>query len=629
MMKSLRKSASGFGVKLLLGVVVVAFVVTGFSSFFTGGTSGTVISAGETEVSTQDYLLAFRRAENALAQRVQRRPTREDIEGAGIESQVVAQLASEAVLDEQGRRIGLGLSEDRLARLIADDPSFHDAAGNFSRAVFSDVLRSVGMREADFIRNRQDAAIRSQIVEAIADGVTAPALIKTAFGLYNGERRTVEYLTFAPALVEPIADPAADVLTRYFEPNKARYRAPEYRSVAYALLTPEAISDPSAVTDEAIAADYAKSGQRYVTPERRRVQQIVFADRAAADAAKAALDGGELFEQAVVKSGRTIEDTQLGLLAKSEIPDASIADAAFALAPNAVSPVVEGAFGPVILRVTEVQPETRQPLEAVRDEIRTALALEAAGGATQQVFDAFEDARAGGQTFTEAAKAAGLEVTTIPAVTLNGLDAADQPVADLPPAPEFLRSVFTAEAEVENLPINVASGGSLFYEVTKIDPARDRTLDEARERVLADWKAEETERLLAERIAPLKARLDAGETIDQVAASQQLEKGVASALSRQTAPTEIGREAAVAAFAGPSGLVATAPAKDGRSKLLLKVTSVAAAADPAANVPPQQVEQLDSLLENDFLQSYVGELQNLYPVSRYPQAIEQARTLIR
>ncbi|KQT60328.1 MULTISPECIES: peptidylprolyl isomerase [unclassified Aureimonas] len=629
MMKQLRKSASGLGVKLLLGFVVVAFVVTGFSSFFTGTTSGTVLSAGDTEISQSDYRLAFRLSENALIQRLQRRPTQEDMQRADLDAQVLLKLTSDAVLDEQGRKLGLGLSEERLARLIADDPSFQDAGGGFSRAAFANIMRDIGMREAEFIRNREKAAVRSQITEAITDGVTSPAVVKTAFGLYNGERRTVEYLTFAPALVEPIADPAADVLAKYFEEHTSRYRAPEYRSVAYAVLTPESISDPAAVTEEQIAADYEKSGARYVTPEKRRVQQIVYADSAAADAAKTALDGGELFEQAVVKSGRSVEDTQLGLLAKSEIPDPAIADAAFALAPNTVSAVVEGAFGPAILRVTEVQPESRRPLEDVRDEIRTALALETAAGATRQVYDAFEDARAGGQTFEEAAKAAGLEVKTIPAISLSGLDASDKPVADLPASQEFLRSVFTTEAETENLPLNLPAGGSLFYEVAKIDQARERTLDEARERVLADWKADETERLLSERIAPLQKRLEGGETIDQIAASEKLEKSTAASISRQTAPGEIGREGAIAAFGGKSGHIAVAPAADGRSKLLLKVTEVATAADPLANVAKEQSDQLDALLRNDFFETYISELEATYPVRRNPQALEQVRTQIR
>lgn len=629
MMKALRKSASGFGVKLLLGLVVIAFVVTGFSSFFTGTHSGTVMAAGDSEISQADYRLAFRLAENGLARSLQRRPTQEEIQASGIESRVLSQLASDVVLDEQGRRLGLGLSEERLARIISEDPSFRDGSGNFSRAAFANIMRDIGMREADFIRNRQQQAVRSQIVEAVADGVTVPAIVKTAFGLYTGERRTVDYVTFTPSLVEPIADPAADVLAKYFEDHKSRYRAPEYRSIAYASLTPEAISDPASITDEQIAADYEKSGARYVTPERRRIQQIVYPDRASADAARTALDGGELFEQAVVKSGRSIEDTQLGLLAKTDIPDPAIANAAFSLAANAVSPVVDGAFGPVILRVTEIQPESRKPLAEVSGEIRSALALEAATGAMRQVSDAFEDARAGGQTFEEAAKAAGLDVKSIPAVSLSGLDAADKPIADLPATPEFLRSAFIAEVETENLPLNLPDGGSLFYEVTKIEPARERTLDEARDRVVADWKADETSRLLDERIAPLKKRLEDGASIDEIATEQSLEKSVATSISRDGVQAELGRDATIASFAGPSGHVAATQAADGRSKVLLKVTAVAVAADPAANISPQQVSQLDIGFQNDLLEGYVTELRATSPVTPYPQAIEQARSQIR
>ena len=155
MMNSMRKSVGGGWVaKLLMGLIVVAFVVTGFSSFFSGAAPSTVISAGGTDVEVQDYRLAYRQAEAQLARQLQRRPSREEAVAQGIDRRVLNQLISEAVLDEQGRNIGLGLSEERLARLIADDPSFHDASGRFSRDSFRQLLSSVGMRENDFIRNR-------------------------------------------------------------------------------------------------------------------------------------------------------------------------------------------------------------------------------------------------------------------------------------------------------------------------------------------------------------------------------------------------------------------------------------------------------------------------------------------
>ncbi len=56
-------------------------------------------------------------------------------------------------------------------------------------------------------------------------------------------------------------------------------------------------------------------------------------------------------------------DVDLGLVSRDKIADKAVADAAFALAPNTVSGVIAGTFGPTIVRVTTVEAGDR---DAVR-----------------------------------------------------------------------------------------------------------------------------------------------------------------------------------------------------------------------------------------------------------------------
>ncbi len=629
MLNTLRRSISGWTAKILLALLVISFAVWGIGDAFRGGTATTVLTAGKTEVSLEEYALAYNRAQARLAQQIGRRPTAEESELFGIDQGVLSQLVAGAMLDEQGRRIGLGLSEERLARVIADDPSFQDASGNFSRNAFQAVLSNARIRERDYIRSQEDAAIRSQIVEAISQGGNTPVTFETALGLYNGERRTVDYISLSPSAVPPVADPSDEVLKPYFEQNKAKYAAPEYRSLTYATLTPEVLSDPATITDEQVKADYEQGKERYSTPERRRIQQIVFADKAAADAAKAKLDGGASFEEVAKEAGRTVADTDLGSVSKSEIPDARISDAAFSLGEGAISDVVAGAFGPAILRVSEIQPVGVSPLDEVSDEIRKDLALVAANDTAASAYNAFEDARAGGASFAEAAMAAGITAKTVPAVDSQGNGPDGAPVADLPAAEELLAGAFETEPGFDNVPINFESNSYVFYDVVSIDPARDRTFDEARDRVLADWKNDETQRLLSEKANALKAELETGKSMDDVAAEAGLRKETAASITRQSGASVLGQVGVAAAFSGGDGTIATARGRELGSQIVLKVTEIAPPADPAANVAAEERQQLKGIFENDLLQSYVTLLQNDTPLSVSPAAIENAKAIVR
>ncbi|MEP4115697.1 MAG: SurA N-terminal domain-containing protein, partial [Nitratireductor sp.] len=420
MLDSLRKAAGTWIAKLLLLLLVLSFAVWGISGQIGGGPSTTVVTAGETTVSALDYRLAYDRQLSVLSQRFGTRITREQAIALGVDAQVLAQLVAGAVLDEQAREMGLGLSQDLLALLTAEDPAFRGPDGKFDRRQFEFVLQQIGMRPEDYIRNREQVAIRQQIVEAVSDGMSVPDTFLKAVALYQGEDRTVDMIVLPPALVEPIEAPADDVLAAWFEDNKIRYEAPEYRKLSYVKLEPEDIADPRAIADDQVRQDYETNIASYTTPERRTIEQVVFANTEAAQIALDRVRGGATFEETVAAEGKSMLDVQLGTLEKSRVADPAVAEAAFGLAENEISGIVEGAFGPVILRVTEIEAEKVQPFEEVADKIRMELALAEAGDVLFDVHDGYEDARAAGSTMAEAAEKIGLKMVTVEAIDRTG-----------------------------------------------------------------------------------------------------------------------------------------------------------------------------------------------------------------
>ena len=629
MMNAMRNAVSGWTAKILLGLLVVSFAVWGIGGSLGGGTVNSVLTVGDTDVSLQDYAFAYSRAQDRLAQQMQRRPTTQEMQMFGIDQGVLSQLVAGAVLDDQGNRIGLGLSKQRLAERIAADPSFKDASGNFSRNAFRAALANARITEQDYIRNQEEAAVRSQIVDAVSQGVKPPLAFDRAMGLYQGERRTIDFFSLTPEPAETIADPSPEVLTKFFEDKKATYAAPEYRAISYAVLTPEAIADPSTVTDEQIKADYEQYKDRYSTPEKRHVQQIVFPDKAAAEAAKSRLDGGASFAEIAKEAGRSPADTDLGSVAKSAIPDAKIADAAFSLKSGETSSVVDGTFGPAILKIDGIVPASTKPLAEVSGAIRQALALEAAADTASSAYNAFEDARAGGATFAEAAKAAAVPVKSVAAVSARGITPDGQPVTDLPVQQDLLKGAFEAEPGFDNLPINYQSNGYVFYDVASIDPARDRPLDEVKDKVVADWKRQEAERLLGEKVKQLEADLKAGQSMQDVAAKAGSKVETAPSITRQTGAADLGQVGITAAFSGGVGTIATSAGRDPGSQFLIKVTEVAPPADPMANIDPNDRRQMAESFKNDLLESYVTLLQNDTTLAVHPAGIEQAKAMVR
>ncbi len=626
MLTILRNAAGTWVAKLLLIMLVLSFAVWGISGQIMGGLGSHVVSVGKTRVSVTEYRLAYDRQVQQFSQQFGRQITREQAQAFGIDQMVLAQLVAGAVLDEQAREMRLGLSRDRLAALTAQDPAFRGPDGRFDRNQFEWVLRQVGMSPNDYLKNRGQVAVRQQIVEAVSDGMKVPDTLLRAVSLYSGEDRTVEYLVLPRSLVEPVDAPSETEVAAWFEENKASYAAPEYRKIAYIKLEPEDIADPAAISDDEVRAYYDRNIKRFTAAERRTIQQIVFADEAAAGAALERIrSGSATFEDVAAAEGKTMADVLLGTFEKDRVADPAIAEAAFALGANEVSGVVPGAFGPILLRVSEIVPERVSPFEDVAATIRNELAMDEANRVLLDVHDAYEDARAGGDTMIEAAAKQRLKVVTVEAVDRGGRTPEGTILTDLPQSNDLLREAFESEVEMENPPISLGAVGYIYFEVEAITPARDRTLDEVRDRVAADWTANEAETRLATKAVEVEKALAGGRPIAELAAELGIEAQTRRGLKRDGTDSDLGQSGIAAAFGVARGGTGVAAGANADTQIVFHVTDVVHPVDAGPDSVPQEIrDRFAGGLADDLLDQLVARLQGQYEVTVDRGAIQQA-----
>ena len=629
MLNSLRNASRSWVAKALLLLLVASFGVWGVSTSLVTADANTVMTVGDQEVSAQEFALAYQRQVAALGRQFGMQLTADQARAFGIDQQVYGQLAAGAALDQLSADMGLGLSHARLATLNAEDTAFQGSNGQFDRNLFSSRLRNAGLREDDYIAERSKVAVRSQIVEAVSDGFKPPQVMLDALKQYRDETRSVEYLLLSNATIDPVKAPADDALAAWFEGAKARYRAPEYRRFTYVTLQPADIADASSVTDEVARAEYEQRKESFTTRGTRTIEQLTYADREMAEAASAQLaDGSATFDQLVTDQGKTTADVLLGDFTKEKMPDQKLAEAAFAVASEGgTTPVIDGAFGPVILRVTNIKPESTRTFEEVKDEIRQRLALSVASQEVMNVHDRFEDIRASGATLEEAAKEVNLKLATV-TTDASGNDQQGDKIADLPAADTLLADAFRTEPGAQPLPVSLGNDGYVWFEVEEVIPERDRTLDEVREKVVADWTAEQQREALAARATELKEHVQKGEQLSAVAEELGIAVETKQGLRRNGEDAIFGPEAVTALFAGPVGLATTAAAADGESRLLIKVTaSDQAPADTLATDDP--LRRMADAAGDDILDQMVNRLQNDYGVSINQAVAEQVTGMIR
>jgi len=321
-------------------------------------------------------------------------------------------------------------------------------------------------------------------------------------------------------------------------------------------------------------------------------------------AAAAKVKEGLSFDDLAKERNIAPADLAIGHLARAQVTDAAVRDAAFALAENVVSEPVRGAFGTVLLRVTKIDPFN---VEQAREQARLGLARNMARGAVNDLHDKIERERSSGLPLADIAAKVGLSVTTVDAVDAQGNDPAGVQL-NLVGASDFLAPAFRAEVGLENEPANNRQSGLwVWYEVAGITPARDRTLDEVKDRVEARWREDEVRQRIGKLADEITAEIAGGKPIAEVAQAKSLEVRTTPALPRSGTDGSWGAVAVQRLFGTAKGLAANAPAADGIDRLVFVTGDIVLPANAALDQRTR--DQLQQSIEDDVLTQYIGRLQ--------------------
>ncbi|HVY18486.1 MAG TPA: SurA N-terminal domain-containing protein [Bauldia sp.] len=621
MLNSLRGYATGWVAQLLMGLLVLSFAAWGVNDVFNGFRSSDVAMVGSVAITAADFQRDFDAATRQLSQQVGRALTPDEARQVGVQNDVMSKLVRDATLDNTAARMNLGISNQELTKIIASNPQFAGTNGTFDRRVLQQLVQQVGYSEDDFVMAQRRALVRLQLQQAFAGAITSPATYLRAVHDYQSEERDISYILLSAPLASDIPDPTETELNTYFTAHKDQWKAPELRAVSYFALTAADVTDVASVTDDDAKKAYDTQTARFSTPENRKIEQIVFKDRAEADAAAAALTGGKTFDALMTERNLKPTDVDLGLVTKDKVLDPKIAEAAFAATLNVPTPVVDGQFGPAILRVTEINPAKTTSFDDAKDTVKKEIAAQRANAEVSATHDAIEDARAGGDPLATIAAKYSLKVVTVPAVDETGNDAAGNPVK-LPTGLDT--AVFQAGVGDENDPIQSDGGSFVWYEVTGTTPPHDRTLAEVHDKVVAAWKDAQREQKLDDTAVAAKQRLDNKEDIQKIATDLGAIVKTAPKLTRASKATpELSEAAIAAAFGGPQGSAAMAEGVQPLTRLVLRVDNITVPPfDPAAADLANSKQTLDGQFVNAFLSLYTGQLQTQTKVTFNQAALQ-------
>ena len=607
MMDSMRKAAKSWVAKLLIGMLAVSFGVWGIADVFKFGTATDLATVGSQEITAAQYGKAFQNRLREISNQTGKGITPEEARTYGIDKGVLGWLIQGAALDDEARKLKLGVSNEFLAKKVMTNPAFLDSAGKFNADRFKQALAQGGYSESTFFADERQRTLREALTDTAAGNMPVNAGMLEAQYQFDNEQRDARYFVVTTADSE-VAAPTDDEIKKEYEANPAAYTAPEYRSVAIMKAEPADIASKITLTDQDLADGYAKYKGEFFTPEKRTILQITFPTLADAQAAKAKLAGGEDFMALATERGLTEADATFADKTKADFIDPAIADAAFSLPEGSVSDPIKGALSTALVKVAKVTPEHQATLDDVKAQLSDRLKLEQATEQIQSTYDAVEDARAAQTKFEDIAAKAGIPFRLIAATDAQG-KGKDGKDLDIPHKPEVLQATFASDVGVENDAISL-DNGYVWYEVREVVPAALKPFDQVKDQARAAVIAEKVRAASEEKARKLVERARAGTSLDDLAKETNAQVQTAQGLKRTEAGDSFGRAAVAALFGVKDNGFAYAVEPDGKGvRVIQSVPVLLPAFDPKSPDAKSIAEKLKPQVADALLTSYLAALQ--------------------
>src|SRR5437867_6967361 len=478
-----------------------------------------VASVGHDSISAREFQTAYRN----YIDRMRGQLTPEMLRAFRFERQIVDALIMRHVMTEHARRLGLNASVAEIEQKILENPVFRESGNFIGAAHYQNNLAQNELNIIEYDGSVREEILTDKLKSFDTAGVTVTDKeIETEYKRRN-EKAKLDYFIIDPAKLEDKVTLTDQDRRDYYEKNKAKYNVPEKRQAKYIFVETLKMRSQVTVSDDELRQYYEQHQAEYRLPERVTAQHILFKTQekkpeevaAIRQKAREVLERAKKGEDFAALAKQFSEDTSagnggdLGSFGRGQmVPE--FEQAAFSLAPGAISDLVQTQFGIHIIKVKEKQEARTRPFdemkEAVRPIVSTRKAEQKVSDLAQQVaveLVSNKDLNAVAQKF-------GVEVKETPLIEQG------QAIPELGNAAELERRMFMMSKGEIGTAIPVGSG-YVVPMLSEIAPGHAASFEEAEPKLTADLKTEKAQQLATEKGNQVQELIKSGKDLPAAA----------------------------------------------------------------------------------------------------------------
>jgi peptidyl-prolyl cis-trans isomerase D len=389
MLNIIRDNVQSFGVKFIVGLVVVVMAFFGVSTF-SSQDSNTLVTIDGYEVKLEKYQRAYESARENIRNKYGKNAA-QYLEMINLESQIIKQLTSNALLIKSAEKNGLAVSNRELAQEIYSTPAFL-TDGRFDPEKYQNRLNGLRVDKLKYESDLQENLLNQKYFRFVAAGALfSRQSLEDEYRRYESEMK-IRVIDFDPALFSDQAKVSDDELQKYYDLHKSDFQQKSQYALNYFILNVDDVKDKVSVRDKEVTRYYEKNQQDEFTDKASFLSRHILISipkdvtgneteqaRQKADSLykKLIKNRGQFADLAKVHSedpGSAKKGGDLGWVEKGSFVSEFEAVVA-GLKKNEISEPFLSSFGYHIVELLDKKEERIKPFEEVKEEIEVTIRL--------------------------------------------------------------------------------------------------------------------------------------------------------------------------------------------------------------------------------------------------------------
>jgi len=272
MLYLMRKYATSWLIKVLLGAIVVVFVLWGVGSYRSQKTTRIALVDGET-ITLEEYKQTYSNLIEQLRLQFGNQLNDELIEMFQIKKQALNQLIDKRLLLKEAARMKFKVSDDELTRAIRSMGAFQ-TAGVFDSRLYKNVLSLNRMDPEQFEASQRESLLINKVKSFIE--ANAKVSESEARDWYNWQSSTVSisYVLFDPNRYENI-NPSSEEIKAFYNKKKENYKTDPKLKVRYLSFETLAYSPLVKIAESDLQEYYDSNPEEFEMPKTVEARHIL------------------------------------------------------------------------------------------------------------------------------------------------------------------------------------------------------------------------------------------------------------------------------------------------------------------------------------------------------------------